>query len=165
MKVLVTMTLLLLIMLMMLRIIKRIFIKFPAGASGSGDGLRRNGFISGIFWATDHHHHHHLLHVLLLLSICVVLFFIAFCFLLCCFLFFLFLFLMGIFHLTKAIGVGPFDPGTCFQVVYCKRKKLHHMHLILINTNCRWGWPIFLIECLLFYSHNKYRETAIFLSV
>ena len=74
MKVLVSVTTLTLLLLLLLMVIKRIFIKFPAWASGGGNGLRRNGFISGIFWATDHHHHHHLLHVLLLLSLYVLFF-------------------------------------------------------------------------------------------
>jgi hypothetical protein len=78
MKVLVTLTLLMLLLLLLflwmkLRIIKWIFVQFPAGATGGGDGFRRNGFISGICWATDHHHHH-LLHVLLLVSLYVVCF-------------------------------------------------------------------------------------------
>ncbi|KAG6636435.1 hypothetical protein CIPAW_11G111300 [Carya illinoinensis] len=86
MTVLVSLALLMLVWLwMMLRIIKWIIVQFPAGASGGGNGFSRmrNGFVSGIFRATDHHHHHHLFHVLVLISICCVLFSPAFCFLLC----------------------------------------------------------------------------------
>lgn len=84
-----TLALLLLLLLLLglilmaeMRIIKWVFIKFPAWASGGGDGLYRiNGFISASFWATSSRTgpHHHLLHMFFFFCKCYVLAFLFFC--------------------------------------------------------------------------------------
>lgn len=49
-----------------MRIIKRVFVKFPGWASGGGNWLCGNGFISGIYWAATDRHHRNVLHIFFL---------------------------------------------------------------------------------------------------